>query len=531
MHDYRTLWKNACNERIPDPTGAVGALIRALAEHLDVEEVEYDHIGGAALFLLDLSKLGFKGMDLNVVMVTHPPTGEQEQKVQLALLAQYKHAVQSVGFCFHLFLSHTPPVDASLVPDYLDAVLMAGDDVERIFTSKLPESVLFGIIRRQVQIQWLCPFNVTEEARGAMFKGRKSELDRLTRELDRHFMITGARRIGKTSLLHKAYDVLRMHPPLREHRVYFLNCLTWGDYSDCIKQLARNIAPKKEIRMEKGRHNVSYMLREASAGGSKPLLLLFDELDAVVEADYAAEGWPFFRMLKEAASAGYVRLCFAGYRSMARLTHDGSARRVVERGESSSPFYGALTPLRLMPLSRPEADSLITSPFRALEIHLADEGRLKEELWIATKGFPFMVQFYGERLFSLAMHRTPYAIEPGDVDSVNRSHDLTRFLELHFLDNTRRGDAPVKSERLCAYLHATKSGGQLWTNGDFLKQCQDAGLSLTVDELSEALENLVDANVLEWEENRYRITFESLARFLCDSYKDAASYISSLEQR
>src|ERR1035438_2149268 len=148
MVDFRLLWTDACKDPTPDPKGGVGVLIRAVAKHLDVEEVEWDQVGSAALFLLDLSSLGFKGMDLNVIMVTHAPRDEEERRVQMALLAQYKHAVLSVGFCFHFVLTSGQPTLPEMTPDYLDSVLVTGEDLERICQSKLPRSVLFGIIDR-----------------------------------------------------------------------------------------------------------------------------------------------------------------------------------------------------------------------------------------------------------------------------------------------------------------------------------------------------------------------------------------------
>jgi hypothetical protein len=74
---FRELWDNACNESVPDPNGAAGALIGAIAEKLDADAVEDAKIFPAAFFLWDLSHLGFKGMELNVVMVAHPPSSRE----------------------------------------------------------------------------------------------------------------------------------------------------------------------------------------------------------------------------------------------------------------------------------------------------------------------------------------------------------------------------------------------------------------------------------------------------------------------
>ncbi|NIA12597.1 MAG: hypothetical protein GWP08_00860 [Nitrospiraceae bacterium] len=515
MPDFQRLWRAACGEEKPDTCGAAGRLMSAIADLFEAEQIADASVHRAALFLLDLSHLGgFKEMDLNVVMVAHPPENDEEAHEQANLLAQYKSTVESLGFCLYIVLSWDLETPNPFVPPSLHPVFICGADLERLFSAQVPSSVLFEVIRRQVNLQQVCPFNTTEEARGAMFKGRAHEVERLTSQLDTHFVVNGARRVGKTSLLKKATNVLRIHPEYRG-RVRCFTCLTWGTHWDCFDRIAHEVDPKRELRIEKGIRNVSYMFERRSARGSKPLLLFFDELDRVVDIDEAND-WPFFRVLAEAASARWIRVVFAGYRSMTRLAL------------GDSPFHGSLEPLTLKSLTRGETFSLIAEPFQSIGIPIENEDVVCDRIWQATEGYPFLVQFYGEQLYQLASERSAAGLNLGDVEDIGVSYELTKFLVGHFLENTLDNGVPVASERLCAYLYAQAQTTDPWAEGRFLEACAQAGRPQKLDEIHRAVTNLRNACVLRFQKGGYTFTFPVFREILTDTYPNVDTFVNAL---
>ena len=531
MRNFADIWKAVCSEFSPDPRAAAGELAAAISDLLEVEQVEYSSIGRVALFLFDLSKLGFKGMDLNVVMITHPPEDDNEAREQAKLLSDYKYALQSVGFCFQITLSWNPPQPNPYIPSTLETVFICGEDLGRLFSSKAPPLVLFEVIRRQVQLQRLCPFNTTHEARGAMFKGRKDEIERLIHELDTNFIVSGARRIGKTSLLVRAYNDLRKRSEFRNpQRVYYFNCLTWGNYWDCFDRLAHAIAPRTEPRIEKSVRNISYMLERRSFRGAKPLILFFDELDRVVDVD-AAHGWQFFSVLAEGVSSRWIRVVFAGYRSMTRLIVAKSIHSPQASGCAETPFHGSLEPLALKPLTRSEANGLITEPFNSIGVRIFEENRVTDRVWEGSAGSPFLLQFYGEQLYRRSSERSPQEVHPEDVDELEGGFELGDFLETHFLENTLDKEGPVVSERLCAFLYAHSKSKEPWTEGDFLAACYKVNKRFEMDDIHSALRNLIHANILCYRQRRYHFNFPLLRDILQDAYPDLPLLLKSLAQK
>lgn len=509
--DFERIWAAATQECPPQPMGAAGQLVQSIADLLDVDQVEHSSIDPAAFFLVDFSSLGFIGMDLNLLAVLHIPTDDSVAEVQYRLLADFSHMVNITGFCFFIYLTDHPLPHRPEVPPSLRPIFLTRSDLVDLFASRLPQAVLFQIIRRQVPLERMCPFDTTTEAHTDTFRGRRRELDRLVHDLNTSFLISGGRRIGKTSLLKRAYHILRTHRHYRSsqdqrERVFYLNCLTWGDWRDCCIRLAHVIDPRSETRIETGTRNVSYMLQRRSHSAQRPLLLFFDELDAVVDQD-GNIGWKFLSVLAEAVSMGWIRVVFAGYRSVARLNTEYRTHPNHQADQTqSNPFQGKLASLFLEPLSRVETHSLLSEPFRSLDIPLREEHSLLERIWQTTNGNPWIVQFYGERLFRLACERSSPEILLQDLDQVESGFELHDLLLAHFLDNTLENGKPMHIERLCAYLLSTNESDSYWAEGDFLTACRRVIQNVVFDDVHSALRTLTQTGILGYTRGHYSFT-------------------------
>ncbi len=515
---FPSLWQNACRENPPNPNGAVGELMSALGDVLDVEIVEYGQVASAGLFLLELSSLGFKGMDLNVIMVTHPNTSDEEARLHAHLITEYKDAVQSIGFCFHIALCEEPQPNL-YVPSSLEAVYVCGLDLERLFNAQVPSAALFDIIRRQIGLRELCPFNTTREARGAMFKGRASELRSLVNDMDNQFLVTGARRIGKTSLLKRAQSVLNSKRETRNRSFYF-DCYTWSDYWDCAHRLVQKVLPKGDLRLELGSRNLFHLLHRESAGGKRPFILFFDECDRLVDHEKSSD-WPFFSFLQEAMDYNYIRVTFAGFRSVQEISRS-----------KYSPFFGAIKDIRTQPLSNSEVKNLLADPFSTMGIPFIDANHILEKVHKRSGGHPFLVQFYGERLFDKAMGKSPQQVYPENVDEIENDFELTNFLKSHFLWNTMNSVTPSLSERLCAVIYALYGKYEPWTERDFLDACHShSETSICLDDVQKAVTNLYYSCILGFSKDRYSFTFPLLRDTIVQLYPTVESLLNDLERR
>jgi hypothetical protein len=371
-------------------------------------------------------------------------------------------------------------------------------------------------------LQQLCPFNTTREARGAMFRGRKKELDRLMHDRGTNFVVTGARRIGKTSLLRKASDSLRVNREMAD-RVFYFDCSVWGDFYDCARRLTHALDVRREVRIEESHRNISYLLERQSHKGKRPLMLFLDECDRLVDYEGQTQ-WQFLRILHEAASYNYVRLTFAGFRSVASLAQ--SSERVTTYG---SPFDRSLERLELSPLTLAEMEGLLCDPFRSVEIGLRDREAIVGRIQKSSAGHPFLVQFYGERLFQRAVERMPQEVTIEDVQSIETGFELSNFLLKHFLNNTMERGEPQLDEQMCALLYAHQPGVERWTEQDFWEACRKYNPKLNLHAIHRALENLFHARVLSYENGRYGFTFPLLRNALRQNYPDIEALLAGMQ--
>ena len=95
-------------------------------------------------------------------------------------------------------------------------------------------------VRGNVPLRMLTPYDITVSATGPMFYGREAELGRLSQEDGQSFAVTGAGRIGKTSLVKKyKAELLRKGDPAHD-AVFYLDFFECDDKSP--DSLARRIA-------------------------------------------------------------------------------------------------------------------------------------------------------------------------------------------------------------------------------------------------------------------------------------------------
>jgi hypothetical protein len=360
----------------------------------------------------------------------------------------------------------------------------------------------------------------------------------LVEGLNQCVAITGARRIGKTSLMKRAYNILRTRLTDGRQRVFYFNVLSWSSFWHCGWMLAHKIAPRTEPRLDKGDRNVWYMLERYSHYGARPLYLFFDEVDGLVDFD-AANGWKFFNLLAAARDASFIRFVVAGYRSIARLVfgQKGASAGLQQTNtglpQTDTPLLLAMEYLELGPLHRKEAEALLVEPVRGVEMRFENEHAILERVWKNTIGYPFLVQFFGQRLFKLGADKNPQQIGIEDVEVVENSPELREFLETHFIENTLDNGLPAPNERACALLLA-HSDDHSWTEQDFLVKCLLQLVPLGRDEMSavhRAVKNLHHAQVFSDTKGKYSFAFPLMRQVLRESYPNLPTAIQYLCRR
>ena len=236
----------------------------------------------------------------------------------------------------------------------------------------------------------------------------------------------------------------------RETVLYF-DCSGWHSYWNFAHEVARKLDIRKEQRIDASVQNLGLLLAERSSRGRRPLLLFFDEVDHLL----ASRDWSIFRDLHAAVSNGYARVVFAGFRLAPRLNND-----------AESPFLEGLEPLELQPLSKDDTEALICEPLESAGFHIEDREGVTDLIADASAGHPFIIQFFGREMYSIASSRESYALTPDDVSKVKRGSRIGRFLLSYLLINTRDHQGKIAiDERLCVITYVLSCSKSAWTGG------------------------------------------------------------------
>ena len=249
------------------------------------------------------------------------------------------------------------------------------------------------------------------------------------------------------------------------------------------------------------------------------MILFFDELDRVVDAE-ASRGWPFFNVLAEASRNRWARVVFIGYRSVQHLNMSANTTEAHTRQYVNSPFFESLSCVPLKPLCREEANSLLLEPFDGVGVKVQSKQLIADHVWCSTAGHPFLIQFYGARLFRKAATRNPQEVLPEDLDEIEHGRELDEFMENYFIENTMENGQAVNPERVCVFLYAHYGTQEGWVQGDFFQKSHEVGHPLALEEVKEAVTNLVNATIFTYDRHRYSFGLPLMGRILKENYRD-----------
>lgn len=309
----------------------------------------------------------------------------------------------------------------------VNIILIGPQLLSQITRSADPIRTLTDAILDQSDLTKVSPYILSNATPSRMFYGRESEAATILGTLGTNSVaLLGSRRIGKTSLLRRVRSDLEE----ANYLPFFGDCQTvrtWDDFARLASAEWGVFAPANFRPQHLGE-----IVRELSAGSDKPLIILLDEIDQLLEWDHshADDSVPeaFFRTCRSLSQDRVVQFIFSGERTIAQRLWD-----------PQSPHWNFCRPLALSQLTREAATSLLIQPLKGLNIRLPDEAAFGAEAWRLTSGHPQIVQYLGDRLvrkLDEERNRRDLDLDVGDIGAVSETYDFAE----HYL-NTYWGQA------------------------------------------------------------------------------------------
>jgi hypothetical protein len=404
-----------------EKSGRIAAMLGS-ALNAGLVETGKDHLDTWFTSVLETSRLF--GDDAPAIPILFQRQGELDEANRVLLLnflsGELKHPY-SIG----VIVLWTQDVTATRILEIrekmtrhaMDIVVAGIADILGILQSPEPGNAFRRLVLSQATTQ--SAFIVEGPVPDAMFFGRAKEIAEILRYLghERSCVLMGGRRSGKTSILWRLH---RLVLPDNGFRSVFCGVGAVRTPDEFFQLSTQNMRPIIAAPVPGNMPRTIHELLEAPPG-DKPLVLLLDEVDKIVDLD-SRHGWIISSRLRAAVNSG-LRIVICGERTLLSAGQD-----------TSTPLANLGTPLVLGPLEYHDVELLISDPFSQLGIELVDPPAICKCVFDFTSGHPNIVQRIGRSLVRGINQRKVKRVTVGDVKAVITEPAFQRddFLEIYW---------------------------------------------------------------------------------------------------
>ena len=383
-------------------------------------------------------------------------------------------------------------------------VVLDATDLPGVAGATSPRDAFVEILLGQADLMRPTPSIYNGATPPEMFFGREEEVATIRSAISASSIaLLGGRRIGKTSLMHRAIDALRSDG----WEPFYADCQECGSWETFVSL----IEPRWKValpRTFKPSH-VASLVAQLQSRASGRVVLLLDEIDELLRWDQIHEDGnvseAFFRACRALSQEGAARFVFSGERVISERLWD-----------PKSPHWNFCRALFVQQLTREAANDLLRRPFTELRVSLLDANAFLGGAWRATDGHPRLLQYLGDRLVA-ALNSRPAAdrtyLSADDVAQVSDSRELRQEYVVTYLGQS------TPDERALVGLIA--SGVD--SSRELRAATAKFGLSLESDRLQAALRMLHLYGVIRDFDEPYRLRAEGLPTAF-DSPEELAAF-------
>lgn len=373
-----------------------------------------------------------------------------------------------------------------------DFIVLDYRDLRSLFLAADPVRRLVDLILSQVDLTVVSPYVVSGPVAEKMFFGRDYELKAIMRTVrDHSFAVVGGRKIGKTSVLHKAHRLMDESGGLYS---LYLDCQHVMDHDEFFGTLAA----AGQVQLDPAspgslRRTILRLLRQHNAG---VMVLLLDEVDRLLAFDTQRQKH-LFRLLRATSQEGLCRYVFCGERRLSGALHD-----------PDSPLFNFCSVLRLSYLPSRDAARVIREPMASIGVSFEDSEALVEGIIELSSCHPNIVQAICQMLIVRIDSRGERIIRMDDLAAVRASEE---FRDL-FLEVTWGNATPL--ERLISVLMVNAGG---FSRHDVKQALAAYELDVANAAIESALKGLVLFSMLQKQAGRYQFAARAFPAMMEES--------------
>lgn len=265
-------------------------------------------------------------------------------------------------------------------------VVLSQHDLIDIQTSIQEVRLAFmELVQKQVDLSLFSPYQSEAPTTKDMFFGREDEIRKVVNSIDEQSIaIVGARRIGKTSMLHQIRRILNERGKI----LFYLDCYHIGDYNIFIQEINTRWDLQKQLGVTcKSLIDFPKIISQVQdVNPGRQVVLQFDEIDRLLSFDLADQnGEVLFRMFRSLAQEKRCQFIFSGERMI-----------LDQLSNPSSCFFNFTKEIQLGLLEEKSAMKLISDPMQLVGVHIKNPEEIFPYMFYRTSGHPNLIQYLCE---------------------------------------------------------------------------------------------------------------------------------------
>lgn len=380
-------------------------------------------------------------------------------------------------------------------------IITENDEFKQIIRDSNPKERLISVLKPLYSKSTVCPFYHLGPCSTDMFVGRNDLIKEIVFGKNTAYVVSGGRRIGKSSLLFKImHDTSQGVFADTQYHPLYIDCSNFNTFKTLTDHIARKLSPKiyhtKEFKEHK--YHFDYIFSRTQLN-NKTLFLFLDEMDSLIKNAGASsmDSNRFFNLIRSEVNKKKIRFVISGFRHISNMIND-----------SNHQLYNLSMGIHLDPLTKSETNKLVTIPLLKNDIVLEDEEEVTRRIYGLTGGHPSVVQFIMRYLFT---HRINDIITANDLNKVFRTKELINYILENFVMNTN------SFERLLCLLCLDLDDITLESAMKIFKNNKIAVNNLD-GKIICALRNMKNNNLFRQHENRYQFLFQLMQKILKNYY-------------
>jgi hypothetical protein len=375
--------------------------------------------------------------------------------------------------------------------------VLGDDDVVNILVGKEALAPAFmQALGDQIELLIFSPYQVKGPTNPDMFFGRGGEIARILESIgESSVVVLGARRMGKTSVLHFVARILEERGSL----LLYLNGDPIADYDSFFAAMATSWQPRfPELNLE-GYASINGFARFVSDLAARdpeiPIVFQFDEVDLLLKYD-AGDGRNelLFRMFRSLAQQQRCQFIFSGERTLLDKQHDPQSR-----------FFNFTKPVELRLFDLKVTSDLVQRPMSLVQIGLENPDQICTMIFEETSGHPNLIQYICDALLTQAGSADTRLITEEMVRHTVESPEYVQEYQSTFWSQA----TPLEKAASIVVSEAGSVG-----EGEILTTLRGFGFKVTMSEVQRGLRYLGLSQLLTSADGQYSIQPTQFARHL-----------------